>query len=194
MQQTVAAYLRDGPGCPADTDAQLAAVRSYAAQHGWTVGPIYRDACASRTRRPGRDALVRDGASKACMVVVHSMAALGRTLPDLVRVLGGLAEMGIAVHALDAADAASGALMAALPALMAADARLRQEAVLTGKAKARSKGVRFGRPPVKPEKLDRVRSALATGMGIRPTARAAGVSPATVLRVRAALSAAPVVA
>jgi DNA invertase Pin-like site-specific DNA recombinase len=84
--------------------------------------------------------------------------------------------------------------MAVLPMLLAAEARLRHEAVLTGKAKARSRGVKFGRPPVGMEELDRLKSALATGMGIRPAARAAGVSPATVMWVSAGLCAAPVTA
>jgi hypothetical protein len=97
-------------------------------------------------------------------------------------------------QAVDAESATSGALKAALPILLSADARLRQEAAMAGKAKARSKGVRFGRPPVGAEKLDRVKSALADGMGIRPAARAAGVSPATVMWVSTGPCAAPVTA
>ena len=50
--------------------------------------------------------------------------------------------------------------------------------IVAGQARARSKGVRFGRPPVAPMRLEKVRTGLANGGSIRAVAQAAGVSTA----------------
>lgn len=56
--------------------------------------------------------------------------------------------------------------------------------VVAGVQRARTKGVRIGRPPVAPIRLDRVRKALRDGQSIRAVAKATGVSTATVMRTK----------
>ena len=56
--------------------------------------------------------------------------------------------------------------------------------VIAGQARARAKGVKFGRPPLAPNRVEKVRRALADGRSIRAVARATGVSTATVQRVK----------
>ena len=56
--------------------------------------------------------------------------------------------------------------------------------VIAGQARARASGVKFGRPPLAPSRVEKVRRALADGRSIRAVARATGVSTATVQRVK----------
>jgi DNA invertase Pin-like site-specific DNA recombinase len=60
--------------------------------------------------------------------------------------------------------------------------------IKAGHERARSKGVKFGRPTIAPIRLDRVREALNNGGSIRAIAKATGVSTATVQRVKQALN------
>jgi DNA invertase Pin-like site-specific DNA recombinase len=56
--------------------------------------------------------------------------------------------------------------------------------IVAGQARAKSKGVKFGRPPVAPIRIDKVRKALAEGKSIRAVAKSTGVSTATVMRTK----------
>lgn len=56
--------------------------------------------------------------------------------------------------------------------------------VIAGQARARAKGVRFGRPPLPPSRVEKVRRAVADGRSIRAVAKSIGVSTATVQRVK----------
>jgi len=57
-----------------------------------------------------------------------------------------------------------------------------------GLDRARSKGIRLGRPPTPPIRLERVERALETGKSIRAIARSTGVSTATVMRVKRSMN------
>ena len=56
--------------------------------------------------------------------------------------------------------------------------------IVAGQARAKSKGVKFGRPPVAPIRIDKVRKALTEGKSIRAVAKSTGVSTATVMRTK----------
>jgi DNA invertase Pin-like site-specific DNA recombinase len=60
--------------------------------------------------------------------------------------------------------------------------------IIAGQARARSKGVRFGRPPLPPIRLEKVQRALKDGQSIRAIAAATGVSTATVQRVKRSMN------
>jgi DNA invertase Pin-like site-specific DNA recombinase len=60
------------------------------------------------------------------------------------------------------------------------------ERVYAGLRRARAQGKRLGRPRVAPEVEERIRRELATGRGIRATAKKVGVGVGTVQRIRAA--------
>ena len=70
------------------------------------------------------------------------------------------------------------------PDLEAARRAYIREAVMEDRAKARARGVQFGRPPVTTAKAQAVRDALARGLGVRAAARVAGVGVATASRIR----------
>jgi DNA invertase Pin-like site-specific DNA recombinase len=58
-----------------------------------------------------------------------------------------------------------------------------RQLVHAGLRRAVAKGMRLGRPPIKPELEDRIREALADGLSIRKTAHKFGVNKSTVQRV-----------
>ena len=64
-----------------------------------------------------------------------------------------------------------------------------RDRILRGQAAARSLSIRFGRPPIAKAKVEKARIALAAGKGVRQAARFAGISAASVSRLKSALGA-----
>jgi DNA invertase Pin-like site-specific DNA recombinase len=64
-----------------------------------------------------------------------------------------------------------------------------RERVHAGLARAREQGRVGGRPPVPPAKIAKVRRLLADGVSVRKTAKAVGVAPSTVSKIKAAAAA-----
>jgi hypothetical protein len=65
----------------------------------------------------------------------------------------------------------------------------RRDRILRGQAAARSLSIRFGRPPIAKAKVEKARIAPAAGKGVRQAARLAGISPASVSRLKNAVAA-----
>ena len=84
----------------------------------------------------------------------------------------------------------TGGLLAAADLLVEARRAYRREKIMAGQLSARAAGVRFGRPPVPPSRLEKVRVALREGQGVRQAARSAGISAAKVSRIKAQMIAA----
>jgi DNA invertase Pin-like site-specific DNA recombinase len=59
------------------------------------------------------------------------------------------------------------------------------ERTKAGMRRAAAEGTRLGRPPLSPETVEKVTSALQEGKGIRETARLYGIGSASVLRIKA---------
>lgn len=176
-------YIRPAPGFSLSANEQRAAVAELARRKELTLRRIYADSPGRRTT--GRAALLRsmqDG--RVSTVITASICSLATTLPSLLRVLTAIAEARVALLITDEdGQRHVDALLAAVPILNAARAGLHREAAAIGRARARSKGVQFGRPRISEAKVIRVREALDAGAGIREAARRAGVSPATVIRL-----------
>ena len=81
------------------------------------------------------------------------------------------------------------AQMAAIALLKGYQQALRHQKARAGQLRAVAAGVPFGRPPVPDNIIRSVRTALAAGHGIRPTARKMGISPARVATEKAAMTA-----
>jgi DNA invertase Pin-like site-specific DNA recombinase len=167
-------------------EQQEAMLRQAMAGEPHEIAAIYRERhLTPRARRdglPARDRLLADSGQRFDVLLVSDLSCLGRNLSDLVRALAHLKHRGVEVLAVTQSDAAPARADAA--SLDAARRRYRAEAAAEGRRQARAKGIRFGRPPVSPDRIARVQASLAAGYGIRPTARLAGVSPATVMRIR----------
>jgi len=63
----------------------------------------------------------------------------------------------------------------------------RRDRILRGQAAARALSIRFGRPPIAKAKAEKARIALAAGKGVRQAARLAGISAASVSRLKNAV-------
>jgi hypothetical protein len=97
--------------------------------------------------------------------------------------------MGVRLVTYDHADGLeTGGSMAAADLLVVARRAYRTKAIRAGQFKARATGVRFGRPPMPPSRLERVRAALQSGQGVGQTARSTGLSAAKVSRTRAEMA------
>ncbi|NGM24339.1 recombinase family protein [Roseomonas stagni] len=180
---TVAAYLRIAPGYPLSVDEQRAAVAERAQREGLTLGRIYADGPGRGTA--GRAALLRSVEERrVSTVVTASICRLGTTWPSLLRVLTVFAEARVSLLITDDGDPQKvDALLAAVPTLIAVRSALHREAAAVGRAKAKARGVTFGRPRISGIKAARAIEALNGGAGIREAGRRAGISPASVLRL-----------
>ncbi len=186
---TAIGYIRTSFGYPHTAQQQEQIIRDHAAQIGIAVHRFFRD--DGRHRLRARDTMLRTLTSGLQIVIITSPCRLSPDLPSMIRTLTTIREAGARmVIASDdpMATEALEALIMGIPALIAARQGMRIEAAAAGRERARARGIRLGRPPVPVEKVERVRAALADGIGVRSAARLAGVSPASVIRLRSAMA------
>ena len=189
----VAIYARTVPDCPLSADDQIERLTTIAAERGWTVVKAFTDrpATVKKDRRPGElaliDAIRSGGVDK---VLLWSIDRFGRSLVDLVTFMEACRTAGVSLwldeQGLDTAGS-NGISMLDLSAMMAFHLRQsRRDRILRGQAAVRGL-VRFGRPPIAKAKLVRAKQELAAGKGVRQVARLAGISAASVSRLKTAL-------
>lgn len=172
---------------------QLQPLHDAADRLGWTVVAIHKDEGISgargRDRRPGLDALLRGVTRRECdIVAAWSVCRLGRSLPDLIGFLGELQARGVDLYlhqqALDTSTPSGRMLFGMLSVFSEFERAMIRDRVLAGLHRARSSGIRLGRPRISPIKVDRIRRALGEGKGVRETARLLKVSPAKVSEIK----------
>jgi DNA invertase Pin-like site-specific DNA recombinase len=112
----------------------------------------------------------------------------GKTVADLLKILGLLRDRGVALHLHNIETVTT--TSAVLDIVQEYRRAKLSEAIRNGQAKAVAVGKRIGRPIVPHRVRDRIRDALAEGGGIRSTARAYKVSPASVINIRRTMMAA----
>jgi len=189
-----AIYARSSPDCPATVRDQIDHLMAVAGERGWAVMNVFQDKptpAKKPDRRPGEKAMI--AAIRGCAVdrvLVWSIDRIGRSLVELIEVLNACRALGVEVyfHAQDLDTAtANGMSLFDLAGMMALHLRQsRRDRILRGQAAARSMSIRFGRPSVPATKAEKAKRALASGKGIRETARLVGISPASVFRIKAA--------
>ena len=172
---------------------QLGPLQEAAARLGWIIVAVHKDEGISgakgREGRPGLDALLR-GVTRGDynMVAAWSVCRLGRSLPDLLGLLGELHARGVDLflhqQALDTVTPAGRMLFGMLGLFGEFERAMVRDRVLAGLHRARSSGKRLGRPPTTPFKIERIRLALTEGRGVRETARLLKVSAAKVSEIR----------
>jgi DNA invertase Pin-like site-specific DNA recombinase len=186
----VAIYARTSPDCTVTAEDQVQHLKAIAADHGWTVASVFIDRLATvkKDSRPGEAALlqaIRDGAVEK--VLAYGIDRVGRSLVDLVgfwetcRVAG----VGLYLHeqGLDT-TVSNGLSLFDLSEMLAFHLRqARRGRILRGLAAVRGI-VRFGRPPIPATKVEKAKKALMTGKGVREAARLAGISAASVSRMK----------
>ena len=121
-------------------------------------------------------------------VLLWSVDRVGRSLPELVGFLEASRSAGVSLYLHDRkidTATANGMSLFDLASMMAFHVRQsRRDRILSGQAAARSASVRFGRPPISQAKAEKARQFLAEGKGVRQVARMAGISPASVSRLK----------
>jgi DNA invertase Pin-like site-specific DNA recombinase len=179
------------------TENQRLELQAVAERSGWQVVGIYEDAGVSggkgRDKRPGFDRLLKDAtARKLDMIAAWSVDRLGRSLKDLVGFLTELqalrCDLYLHQQALDTSTPSGRAMFQMLGVFSEFERGMIRERVNSGLARARAKGTKLGRRPVKPAVEARIRELKATGMGILKIGRTVGVGTSVVQRVIAATS------
>lgn len=203
----VRTYLR---ASTSEQDASRArdALEQFAAEHGQHIACEYlENESGAKADRPELLRLLRD-AKKGDVLLIESIDRLSR-LPadDWQKLKAAIDSKGLRIVALDLptshqgiadtkGDEFTGRMLAAINSMlvdmMAAIARKdyeqRRERQAQGIKKAKDEGRYKGRP-VDEDLHKRVRELLAAGLGVRATARHAGCSTTTVLKIRDALPA-----
>ena len=198
----VRTYLR---ASTSEQDASRArdALEQFAAEHGQHIACEYlENESGAKADRPELLRLLKD-AKKGDVLLIESIDRLSR-LPadDWQKLKAAIDSKGLRIVALDLptsyqgiadtkGDEFTGRMLAAINGMlvdrMAAIARKdyeqRRERQAQGIAKAKEKGAYKGRP-VDEELHRKVRRFLELGMGVRETAREAGCSTTTVLKIR----------
>ena len=197
MTINTAIYARTSPDCPLNANEQIERLRTIAAERDWTVVHVFSDQPTSvkkgQDRRPGELALldaIRSGSIGK--VLLWSVCRIGKTLVDLVTFMETCRSAGVAVYLdqqkLDT-GMSNGLSLFDLTSMMALHLRQsRRDKILRGQSAARSLSIRFGRPPIVAPKVEKAKQGLAAGRGVREIARMAGISPASVCRIKTSMS------
>ena len=164
-------------------------------RRGWEIVKVFEDAGISgakgRDKRPGLDAMLKAvNAREFDMVAAWSVDRLGRSLTDLLGILQHLHDKRVDLflhqQGLDTSTTAGKAMFQMLGVFAEFERGIIRERVNAGLARAREKGVRLGRRPVKAKVETRIRELKAEGMGKLKIGRTLGVGTSVVQRVLAA--------
>jgi DNA invertase Pin-like site-specific DNA recombinase len=188
-----AIYARSSPDCLLSIEEQAISLRAVAADNGWTVAKVFFDRPMTtkrdRERRPGQIALmdaVRSGSVDK--VLLYGIDRLGRSPIDLIACVEvcGAHGVGLYVHEQNLDTTTNNSLsMFDFASMIALHLRQsRRDKILRGQAAARAASVRFGRPPISSTKVEKAKQGLASGKGVRQVARLAGISAASVSRLK----------
>ena len=177
-------------------DNQRLALEAVCDQRGWEVVEVYADNGVSgakgRNQRPGLDALLKD-ASRGRFNVVQAWALdrLGRSLMDLLDTLSELDAVCVALvlhqQAIYTTTPAGRMFFQVTGAFAEFERGMIRSRVMAGLERARSRGVRLGRPRTGAKVEAAMRARLIRGEGIKKVAKAIGVGNGTVSRIKAAM-------
>jgi len=178
-------------------DNQIRALRDVASRKGWEIVDQYVDYGVSgakgRDKRPEFDRLLKDATRrKFDVLMAWSVDRLGRSLQDLVSFLGEISANGIDlylhVQGVDTTTPAGRALFQMLGVFAEFERSIIQERIHAGLERARSKGIRLGRPPAVERLAERqiiAARAADPQKSTRAIARELGISERHVRRVLA---------
>jgi len=201
MPANAVIYARTGPDCPLSAEDQIEHLKAIADQHEWRVTKVFSDrpmpVRKGKERRPGETALLAAIRGRGVQrVLLWSVDRVGRSLVDLVGFLETSRMAGISVYLHEQGvdtETSNGMSLFDLAGMMTFHLRQsRRDRILRGQAAARAASVRFGRPPIPVAKVEKAKAGLAAGKGVRAVARLAGISAASVSRLKGAMGQASV--
>ncbi len=171
-----------------DPEVQLAALRAHAANRGWTVVQKFvdRGISGATDRRPALVRLMQaawEGQFQA--VLVWRFDRFARSVKHLITALETFRTLDVAFislqEQLDTATPLGQAMFTIVGAMAQLERDIIRERVKAGLERAKTKGVRLGRPSV-PVDSDNLRALRRQGLSIGQIAKRAHCSPATVRR------------
>jgi DNA invertase Pin-like site-specific DNA recombinase len=187
------------------TETQRRELLAVAERYGWNVVAEFTDQGISgtkgRDKRPGLDAMLKAITRREIDVVAAwSVDRLGRSLPDLVGILGDINAAGVNLYlhaqAVNTTTPAGRAVFGMMSVFAQFERAMIVERVNAGIARARAKGTRsgrpFGRPRVDAKTEAAIREALMASdrPGLRKIATTFQVGNGTVERIARELKAA----
>ena len=171
-----------------EPENQLQELRRYVEARGWaSTEYVDRGVTGTKDRRPALDQLLTDARRRRFDVLVcWRLDRLGRNLKHLITLLEELQALGIAfvslAEGIDATTPAGRLQMHILGSIAEFEKDRIRERVLAGLQRARTQGVKLGRPRrrIDPERLARV-----AGLPEREAARRLGIPRSTLQRALA---------
>lgn len=139
-------------------------------------------ASGAKVERPGlADALAF--ARKGDSLVVWRLDRLGRSLPELVKIVGELEAAGVGFEStterIETSTAAGRLVFHVFAALAEFERRLIVERTMAGLAAARARGRKGGRPGLPAEKIAAIQALAASGRGPAEVCKALGIGRST---------------
>lgn len=174
------------------TKNQVRDLKIAAKRQGWEIVRTFEDAGISgakgREKRPGLDALLKGVARRDFdLVAAWSVDRLGRSLQDLVSILGELkakdCDLYLHQQGLDTSTPAGRAMYQVLGVFAEFERAIIGQRIRAGQARARAEGKVFGRPRVSDQIEGKIRVERRKGRGIRRIAHDLGVGVSVVQRV-----------
>jgi DNA invertase Pin-like site-specific DNA recombinase len=192
-----AIYARSSPDCPFTANEQTDRLREIASERGWTVAHVFTDRPTAlkngKDRRPGELALINAIQLRSIeQVLIWSVCRIGKSLVELIRILENCRANGVSLwvdqQKLDTAMS-NGLSLFDLTSMMALHLRQsRRDKILRGQSAARALSIRFGRPPIAKPMVEKAKQFLASGKGVRQVAKMAGISAASVSRIKTSMT------
>ena len=189
----VATYTRistDEEHQPFSLEAQAHRLGSYIqSQDNWQLVHRFTDQMSGSTlERPGlQQALAYARVKRYDMLLVYRVDRLSRSVRGLAQLLEELDHAGVsfrsATEPFDTGTAAGRMMVQMLGVFAEFERGIIRERVLSGLARARAKGTRLGRRPVKPSVEARIRELRSDGMGLLKIGKTLGIGTSVVQRV-----------
>jgi DNA invertase Pin-like site-specific DNA recombinase len=188
----VAIYTRVSTGSQT-VENQLRELNGVAERHGWDVVTRFTDhgisGAKGRDQRPGLHHLL-EGVTRRDFdkVMAWSVDRLGRSLPDLLAIMGELKAKGVDLYlhqqSLDTSTPAGKAMFQMLGVFSEFEREIIRERVKAGLARAKAMGKKLGRPSLDSAKRTAaVRKLRKQGMGINKIAKTLGIGVGVVQRI-----------
>lgn len=175
-----------------DYEMQVEKLRKIADAQSWEIVGEYKEKVSGGKGREQRKELdklltaVHEG--DVNRILVWSLDRLSRSVADLINISQIMeranAELYIKGLGVDTSSPYGKLFYTIMGGMGEFQKALINENVKAGVARAREKGVRFGRPPIKVRRKERIKSKLVEGKSIRETARELKESVGTVSRIR----------
>ena len=179
-----------------DYAMQVEELRRIASQSKWEVVGEYTEKVSgakSRGKRPELDRLLKDiHKRKIDNVMVWKLDRLGRSLVDLIHIIEEINKSGANLYSredgIDTNTKYGKLLFTFIGSFAEFQRDLINENVIAGQARAKERGVKFGRPAMRDSKRKRIEDTLASGLSSRKTAEKLNVPYGTVSKIRREMS------